>query len=43
MPEQGATNITPESRIGELLERWPELEAVLVDLSPRYGRARRLP
>jgi hypothetical protein len=36
MPEQGAANITPESRIGELLERWPELEAVLVDLSPHF-------
>ncbi len=36
MPEQGAANITPDSRIGELLERWPGLEAVLVDLSPHF-------
>jgi len=31
-----AANITPDSRVGELLERWPQLEAVLIDLSPRY-------
>jgi hypothetical protein len=36
MPERAAANITPDSRIGELLERWPELEAVLVDLSPHF-------
>ena len=36
MPEREAANITPDSRIGELLERWPELEAVLVDLSPHF-------
>ena len=36
MHEQAAANITPDSRIGELLERWPELEAVLVDLSPHF-------
>ena len=28
--------ITPDSRVGELLERWPHLEEVLVELSPRY-------
>lgn len=36
MAERAAANITPDSRIGELLERWPELEAVLVDLSPHF-------
>jgi len=36
MPERCETAITPESRIGELLERWPGLEAVLVDLSPHF-------
>jgi hypothetical protein len=36
MPERGAVTITPDSKIGELLERWPELEAVLVGLSPHF-------
>ena len=36
MPEQGPGNITPDSKIGELLERWPGLEAVLVELSPHF-------
>ncbi len=36
---QDAT-ITPDSRIGEVLERWPELEAVLVDLSPHFRALR---
>ena len=36
MPEREAANITPDSRIGELLERSPELEALLVDLSPHF-------
>jgi hypothetical protein len=31
-----AADITPDSRVGELLDRWPQLEAVLIDLSPRY-------
>ena len=31
MPERAAT-ITPDSRLGDLLERWPGLEAVLLDL-----------
>lgn len=35
MPECAAT-ITPDSKVGELLERWPQLEAVLVDLSPHF-------
>lgn len=31
-----AASITPDSRVGELLERWPQLEDVLIALSPRY-------
>lgn len=30
--------ITPKTRIGELLERWPELEAVLVEISPAFEK-----
>jgi len=36
MPERGTGTITPDSKIGELLERWPGLEAVLVELSPHF-------
>jgi hypothetical protein len=36
MPEHAAASITPESKIGDLLERWPGLEAVLLDLSPHF-------
>jgi hypothetical protein len=39
MPEP-ASGITPDSRVGELLERWPALEAVLVDLSPHFKALR---
>lgn len=39
MPECAAT-ITPDSKIGELLERWPELEEVLVGLSPHFKALR---
>ena len=35
MPECAAS-ITPESRLGDLLERWPGLEEVLLDLSPHF-------
>jgi hypothetical protein len=28
--------ITPESKLGELLERWPRLEDVLIELSPHF-------
>ena len=35
MPECAAT-ITPDSKLGDLLERWPGLEAVLLDLSPHF-------
>lgn len=34
--DQRAANITPDSRVGDLLERWPHLEATLIELSPRY-------
>jgi hypothetical protein len=39
MPECAAT-ITPDSRLGELLERWPALEDVLVQLSPHFRALR---
>lgn len=39
MPEHAAT-ITPDSRLGELLERWPGLEAVLLELSPHFQALR---
>ena len=35
MPESVAT-ITPDSRLGELLERWPVLEEVLLEISPHF-------
>jgi hypothetical protein len=40
MREPGAACITPDSRIGELLEHWPELEDVLVELSPHFRALR---
>lgn len=40
MPECSAASITPDSRLGELLERWPGLEAVLLDLSPHFRALR---
>ena len=39
MPEC-ASSITPDSKVGELLERWPALEAVLLDLSPHFAALR---
>jgi hypothetical protein len=39
MPDRAAT-ITPDSKLGELLERWPQLEAVLLDLSPHFRALR---
>jgi hypothetical protein len=32
--------ITPDSRLGDLLERWPDLERVLVELSPHFEALR---
>jgi len=40
MPECGDASITPDSRLGELLERWPDLETVLVELSPHFKALR---
>ena len=31
-----ASDVTPDSKVGELLERWPGLEDVLVDISPHF-------
>jgi uncharacterized protein DUF1858 len=36
MPECAAAGITPDSRLGELLERWPGLEDVLLGISPHF-------
>ena len=35
-----AATITPDSKLGELLERWPALEDVLVELSPHFKALR---
>jgi hypothetical protein len=41
MPEcPAAPNITPDSKLGDLLEQWPELEEVLVALSPHFKALR---
>src|SRR5690349_15119076 len=41
MPECPAVpSITPDSRLGDLLERWPHLEEVLVGLSPHFKALR---
>ena len=41
MPECPAViGITPDSRLGDLLERWPGLEDVLVELSPHFKALR---
>jgi hypothetical protein len=34
------SDITPDTKVGALLERWPELEAVLVELSPHFRALR---
>jgi hypothetical protein len=39
MPDCAAA-ITPDSKLGDLLERWPALEDVLVDLSPHFRALR---
>lgn len=36
MPDRAAATLTPDSRLGELLERWPALEQALVALSPHF-------
>jgi len=41
MPEKNAARaITPESRVGELLETYPQLEEVLISISPTYKALR---
>lgn len=40
MPSECAASITPDSKLGELLERWPRLEEVLVELSPHFRALR---
>ncbi len=40
MRECTAATITPDSRLGELLERWPGLEQVLIELSPHFRALR---
>jgi hypothetical protein len=35
-----AATITPDSKVGEMLERWPELEDVLVEISPHFRALR---
>jgi len=39
MPECAA-NITPDSKLGDLLERWPGLEDVLLEISPHFRALR---
>jgi hypothetical protein len=36
MAHDSAADITPETKIGSLLERWPALEELLVSLSPHF-------
>ncbi len=33
-------DVTPDSKVGELLERWPALERVLVEISPHFEALR---
>lgn len=40
MPERPDIGITPDSRLGDLLDRWPGLEDVLVELSPHFKALR---
>lgn len=40
MPECRHAGITPDTSLGELLERWPALEASLLELSPHFGALR---
>lgn len=36
MPEVEASLITPDAKLGELLERWPGVEAALLEISPHF-------
>ena len=40
MPETCPATINPDSLVGDLLERWPGLEAVLVEISPHFEALR---
>ncbi len=40
MPDCAAAGITPDTRLGELLETWPVLEEVLLGLSPHFRALR---
>ena len=33
-------DITPDTKIGDLLDAWPDLEATLVELSPHFAKLR---
>ncbi len=39
-PALDAASITPDTRLGDLLARWPTLEDVLVDISPHFRALR---
>ncbi len=36
MPELDASLITPDAKLGTLLERWPGVEAALLEISPHF-------
>lgn len=38
MPENNKLIITPKTRVGELLDSYPELEPVLMELSPAFNK-----
>jgi hypothetical protein len=38
VPEKRHTDITPKTRVGELLDHYPELETVLFELSPAFKK-----
>ncbi|HVP67971.1 MAG TPA: DUF1858 domain-containing protein [Anaeromyxobacteraceae bacterium] len=40
MPELPAVGITPDSRLADVLERWPGMEEVLVEVSPHFRALR---
>lgn len=40
MPDRAPADITPDSKLGDLLERWPALEEALIALSPHFQALR---
>ena len=38
MPENNSLLITPKTRVGELLDTYPQLEPVLVKLAPAFAK-----